>query len=99
MKKKKPDHAPTLTPDVILSAGETQTLEVSRDALEALAVSWEQQADAMTRDAGTALARAGGLGDAALVLVTGTVAQVRADALRDCAAELRALAAGGFAAF
>jgi hypothetical protein len=86
-KKKEP---PVLDGEVI-AAGSTVLLGVSREQLADLAAAWEQAAGGMGTDAGLALANAGGLGDLALVMLTGTVANVRADALRDCAADLRAL--------
>ncbi len=58
-----------------------------------LARSWEREADGLDGRAAAAWTGAEHLDDFALALVGGTAAQLRADALRDCARELRALVA------
>lgn len=58
-----------------------------------LARSWERQADALEGRAVLAWDGAKHFEDFALAMVGGTAAQLRADALRDCARELRALVA------
>ena len=88
MAAKKRDPSPVVTGEVI-EAG--TVIGVSREQLEELATTWEQQAAELNQDASTALERSTGFGDVAMVMLTGTVAQVRGDALRDCAGELRAL--------
>lgn len=88
-KKREPETEPEPLTGTVVEAG--AVLGISREQCADLAESWERAADDMNADAGVALARSGGFGDLALVMVTGTVAQVRADALRDCARELRAL--------
>lgn len=88
MASKKRDPSPVVSGEVIEAGA---VLGVSREHCEELAASWEEQADELNASASTALVRSEGFGDLAMVMLTGTVAQVRADALRDCAGELRAM--------
>lgn len=67
------------------------TIELSREQLEELARAWEGSAQQIEDAAATALERSQGFGDLALVLVSGSAAQVRSDCLRDCAQDLRDL--------
>lgn len=91
MVAKKPP--PVVLTGTVVDATPAQLVGLTPARLLDLAAAWESEAGRLEGTAGAAWDDVGGFEDVALALVGGTAAQLRADALRDCARQLRALVA------
>lgn len=91
MVAKKPP--PVVLTGTVVDAPSVQLVAFTPAQALDLARAWEREAEALEGRAVLAWDGAEHLEDFALAMVGGTAAQLRADTLRDCARELRALVA------